>query len=250
MSLVAMQDAIKSREVDKLFYIHRVTATAGPVVYGAAKTSAKKRNVVYSTQCIHNGQASSTQITVEGKIKHMTTATWHVERGFSYSGSVKANARILIVYVNHKQKISLDLEGGYREQVSDTDTFSLHEVVTVPPMKSVKIDWVITETVTKIPWTSTVTATGEIAIKYKEKLEGGFLWYYNLFNLQDSRLTDAGNNMFLYTAKGTFTGVRSSESLETVITEYNNQTCRGRSSALKTYTIPSNPIPHTPATKT
>ncbi|CAN7996217.1 unnamed protein product [Ixodes pacificus] len=226
-----------------------VTATAGPAVYGATKSSAKRPSVVY-TQWVHNGQASSSQTTtVERKTEHKKTATWHVERGFSYSGSVAASASLFIVNIETKHQISLDLKGGYREEVSDTETFSVNQVLTVPPMKSVKIDWIITDAVQEVPWTSTVTLTGDIAIKYKEKLEGGFLWYYNLFNLQDSRLKDAGNNNYLYTAKGTFTAVKAHEA-HLRITEHDYQAYGGRTSAVRTYTIPLSLTPHTPAAKT
>ncbi|KAM7299708.1 uncharacterized protein ISCGN_020274 [Ixodes scapularis] len=146
-----------------------VTAKAGSVVYGATKSSAKRPNVVY-TQWVHNGQASSSQTTtIERKTEHKKTASWHVEAGFSYSGSVKASASIWkIVNIETEHKISLDLKGGYREEVSDTETFSVNQVVTVPPMKSVKIDWIITDAVQEVPWTSTVTVTGDFAVKYTD----------------------------------------------------------------------------------
>ncbi|KAM7299706.1 uncharacterized protein ISCGN_020272 [Ixodes scapularis] len=226
-----------------------VTATAGPVVYGATKSSAKRPNVVY-TQWVHNGQASSSQTTtIERKTEHKKTATWHVETGFSYSGSVTASASFFIVNIETKHQISLDLKGGYREEVSDTETFSVNHVVTVPPMKSVKIDWIITDAEQEVPWTSTVTLTGHIAIKYKEKLEGGFFWYYNLFNLQDSRLRHAGNDTYLYTARGTFTAVKAHEN-HLRVTEHDYQAYGGRSSEVRTYIIPLSLTPHTPAAKT
>uniref|UniRef100_A0A4D5RPL3 Putative salivary secreted peptide n=1 Tax=Ixodes scapularis TaxID=6945 RepID=A0A4D5RPL3_IXOSC len=226
-----------------------VTATAGPVVYGATKSSAKRPNVVY-TQWVHNGQASSSQTTtIERKTEHKKTATWHVEGGFSYSGSVTASASFFIVNIETKHQISLDLKGGYREEVSDTETFSVNHVVTVPPMKSVKIDWIITDAEQEVPWTSTVTLTGHIAIKYKEKLEGGFFWFYNLFNLQDSRLRHAGNDTYLYTARGTFTADKAHEN-HLRVTEHDYQAYGGRSSEVRTYIIPLSLTPHTPAAKT
>uniref|UniRef100_A0A4D5RPB2 Putative salivary secreted peptide n=1 Tax=Ixodes scapularis TaxID=6945 RepID=A0A4D5RPB2_IXOSC len=227
-----------------------VTATAGPVVYGATKSSAKRPNVVY-TQWVHNGQASSSQTTtIERKTDHKKTATWHVETGFSYSGSMKASANIWnIVNIETEHKIGLDLKGGYREEVSDTETFSVNQVVTVPPMKSVKIDWIITDAVQEVPWTSTVAVTGHIAIKYTEKLEGTFVWYYNFPYLGDSRLKYAGDDTYLYTAKGTFTAVKAHEN-HLRITEHDYQAYGGRSSEVRTYTIPLSLTPHTPAAKT
>ncbi|CAN7951665.1 unnamed protein product, partial [Ixodes pacificus] len=221
--------------VNKVFSINRVTATARPVVYGATKSSAKRPNVVY-TQWVHNGQASSSQkITAERKTEHKKTATWHVEAGFSYSGSVKASASIWkIVSIETKHQISLDLKGGYREEVSCTETFSINQVVTVPPMKSVKIDWIITDAMQVVTWTSTVTVTGHFAVKYTD---GSFPWFYNLFFLQDSRLKNIGNDTYLYTAKGTFTAVEAHEA-HLRITDYDYQNDGARSSAVRTYTIP------------
>uniref|UniRef100_A0A4D5RPZ6 Putative salivary secreted peptide n=1 Tax=Ixodes scapularis TaxID=6945 RepID=A0A4D5RPZ6_IXOSC len=223
-----------------------VTAKAGSVVYGATKSSAKRPNVVY-TQWVHNGQASSSQkTTIERKTEHKKTASWHVEAGFSYSGSVKASASIWkIVNIETEHKISLDLKGGYREEVSDTETFSVNQVVTVPPMKSVKIDWIITDAVQELPWTSTVTVTGDFAVKYTD---GSIPWFYKLHFLQDSRLKDIGNDTYLYTAKGTFMGVEAHEA-HLRVTEHDFQPYEGRSSAVRTYTIPLSLAPHTPAAK-
>ncbi|CAN7975289.1 unnamed protein product [Ixodes persulcatus] len=67
-----------------------------------------------------------------------------------------------------EHKLSLDLKGGYRDEVSDTETFSVNQVVTVPPKKSVKIDWINTDAVQVLPWTSTVTVTGHFAVKYTD----------------------------------------------------------------------------------
>uniref|UniRef100_A0A4D5RPD6 Putative salivary secreted peptide n=1 Tax=Ixodes scapularis TaxID=6945 RepID=A0A4D5RPD6_IXOSC len=216
-----------------------VTATAGPVVYGAPKSSAMRPNVVY-TQWVHNGQANSSQTTtIARSTQHKKTATWHVESGFSYSGSVTASASLFIVNIKTTHQISLDLKGGYRKEVSDTDTFSVNHVVTVPPMKSVKIDWIITDSVQEVPWTSTVTLTGYIHTKWKEELK--LLYhdyrYCTLGSLRDSRLKHAGNSTFLYTSKGTFTGVKGHEA-HLRIKEYDYQPYGGRSSPVRAYNIP------------
>ncbi|KAM7293456.1 uncharacterized protein ISCGN_026586 [Ixodes scapularis] len=222
---------------------------AGPVVYGATKSSAKRPTVVYS-QWVHNGQASSYQTTtVERKTEHKKTATWHVEDGFSYAGSVTASANLFIVNIETKHQISLDLKKGSREEVSDTETFSVNQVVTVPPMKSVKIDWIITDAVREVPWTSTVTVTGHFAIKFTEKLRGFFLWFYNLPYLKDPRIKFTGMETLLYTAKGTFTAVQGHEA-HLRVTEHDYQEYGGRSSAVRTYIIPLSLTPHTPAAKT
>ncbi|XP_042142263.1 uncharacterized protein LOC121833204 [Ixodes scapularis] len=227
----------------------KVTATAGPVLYGATKSSAKRPTVVYS-QWVHNGQASSYQTTtVERKTEHKKTATWHVENGFGYSGSVTASAHSFIVNIETKHQISLDLKKGSREEVSDTETFSVNQVVKVPPMKSVKIDWIITDAVQEVPWTSTVTVTGHFAIKFTEKLGGSFVWYYNLPYLKDPRIKFTGMETLLYTAKGTFTAVQGHEA-HLRVTEHDYQAYGGRSSAVRTYIIPLSLTPHTPAAKT
>ncbi|CAN8022642.1 unnamed protein product, partial [Ixodes persulcatus] len=133
-----------------------------------------------------------------------------------------------------EHKISLDLKGGYRDEVSDTETFSVNQVVTVPPKKSVKIDWINTDAVEVLPWTSNVTVTGHFAVKYTD---GSFPWFYKLFFLQDSRLKDIGNDTYLCTAKGTFTAVEAHEA-HLRVTEHDYQAYGARSSAVRTHTIP------------
>uniref|UniRef100_A0A131Y730 Putative salivary secreted peptide n=1 Tax=Ixodes ricinus TaxID=34613 RepID=A0A131Y730_IXORI len=227
-----------------------LTVTAGPVVYGATKSSTRRPNVVYSTW-VHNGQASSSQqITVNRKTKHKKTVTWHVESGFSYSGSLTASVNFFkFVDIETKHQISLDLKGGYRQEESDTETFSVNQVVTVPPMKSVKIEWVITDAVQEVPWTSTVTVTGEIRIKFKERVNNSFFWSHGIGRLHDSRLKYKGDNIFQYTAGGTYTAVKGHDA-QLRVTEHDYQAYGGRSSAVRTYTIPLSLTPNAPAAKT
>uniref|UniRef100_V5ICH0 Putative salivary secreted peptide n=2 Tax=Ixodes ricinus TaxID=34613 RepID=V5ICH0_IXORI len=229
-----------------------VTVTAGPVVYGATKSSAMRPNVVY-IQWVHNGQASSSQtITIQRRTEHKETATWHVEAGFSYSGSVKASAGILtIANAETEHKISLDLKGGYRKEVSKTETFSINDVVTVSPMKSVKIEWIITDAVQEVPWTSTVTITGNFFVRYRSASRSATAYFSPGILKYDNPLQCPAMNRCLYTAKGTFTGIQAHET-HIRVTEYDFQRNRRRSlaSAARTYTIPLSLTPHTPAAKT
>ncbi|KAG0425561.1 hypothetical protein HPB47_027289, partial [Ixodes persulcatus] len=135
-------------EIKKARNVHLpVTAAAGPVVYGPTKSSVMRPNVVYS-HWVDNGQASAHQTyTVARTTEHTKTATWHVEGGFSYSGSLSVSAGLFAVNIETTHTITLDLKGGYSKQVSDKETYSVNHVVTVPPMKSVKIQWIITDAV-------------------------------------------------------------------------------------------------------
>ncbi|CAN7946591.1 unnamed protein product, partial [Ixodes pacificus] len=125
---------------------------------------------------------------------------------FSYSGSVSVSASVFMVDFETKHQISLDLKSGHRQEISDKETFSINQVVTVPPMKTVKLEWIITDTVKTVFWTSTVTLNGYIIVKYnfKHPAKGGMSVPYPLYFLgREYRVRDAGNNTYLYTAKGT-----------------------------------------------
>lgn len=140
----------KNKQVNHLTYTcrYKVTVTAGDVKYGQVTKSEMRPTVVYS-QWMHNGQPSnSQQVTVKRTTERKKTALWKTRAGFSSSFSLSASAQLpLIGGFEARGQVGLDLKLGLGEEISETETFSVDEVVTVPPMKSVKIDWIITDVV-------------------------------------------------------------------------------------------------------
>ncbi|CAN7938880.1 unnamed protein product, partial [Ixodes hexagonus] len=219
---------------------YKVTITAENMKYGEVRRSIERPSVVY-TQWAHNGQPSSPQeVTIKREIRREKTATWHTERGFHSSFSVSVEAGVPgVAKLGSQYQTSLELKTGRVKQHSEAEMFSVNQVVKVPPMKTVKIEWIITDTEQEIPWTAKVNAHGWIAVWFEYKVNGHWLWFYPVNSLEDSRLRDVGDNAAQFTAQGVFTGVNAQEA-HLRVTELDLQEYSRRPSIAKTYTIPLN----------
>ncbi|CAN8002410.1 unnamed protein product, partial [Ixodes hexagonus] len=219
---------------------YKVTITAEKVKYGGVRSSIEQPSVVY-TQSAHNGQPSSPQeLTIKREIRREKTATWHTEWGFHSSFSVSVEAGIPDVAKFGSQfETSLDLKTGRTKQHSEAEIFSVNQVVNVPPMKTVKVEWIITDTQQEIPWTAKVNAHGWIAMWFEYKVNGHWLWFYPVDWLQDPLLTNVGGNTVQFTAQGVFTAVNAQET-HLRVTESDLQEHSDRPSIVNIYTIPLN----------
>ncbi|CAN8026632.1 unnamed protein product, partial [Ixodes persulcatus] len=229
------------REYAHKYERFKVTATAGSVAYGSTTSEEKKPKVAY-TQVVKNGQPSQSQkITVSKTVVHLKTATWTTETAFRSSFSLKASATLKeVVALESKLEIGLDYRSGRGEVHTESETFTLQQQVTVPPNKTVKIEWIITDTVTQVPWTAPVTVEGWIAIWYEYRVNGHHLWFYPVSWLSDPYLKHAGNDRVVFTATGQYTGVNAHESHLHITESDVLQERSGKLSEVRIYDIPLN----------
>uniref|UniRef100_A0A090XE35 Putative tick cytotoxin family protein n=1 Tax=Ixodes ricinus TaxID=34613 RepID=A0A090XE35_IXORI len=130
------------REYAYKYKTYKVTATAGNVDYGTATSKRNEPNVVH-TQVVKNEQSQSQKVTVSRTVVHKKTASWTTETAFRSSFSVKASASIKeIVTLESQLEIGLDYRSGRGEVHTESETFTLQQEVTVPPNKTVRIQWI------------------------------------------------------------------------------------------------------------
>uniref|UniRef100_V5I1M5 Putative salivary secreted peptide n=1 Tax=Ixodes ricinus TaxID=34613 RepID=V5I1M5_IXORI len=217
---------------------YKVTVTAEALKYGEAKISSMTPNVVY-TQWAHNGQPSSAQqVSVKRSTEREKSATWQTQTAFRSSFDLNATAKIPVV-TNFQTQVesALDLKAARGGHHSETEAFTVREVINVPPMKSVKIEWIITDVVQEIPWTAEVIASGWIALWYENKVDNHWMWFYPVSSLRDPLLKNIGNNRVQFTAKGVLTASNAQEG-HLRVTEFDLQQYARKPSPVKTYTIP------------
>uniref|UniRef100_A0A4D5S475 Putative salivary secreted cytotoxin n=1 Tax=Ixodes scapularis TaxID=6945 RepID=A0A4D5S475_IXOSC len=217
---------------------YKVSVTAEAVKYGAAKIASMTPNVAY-TQWAHNGQPSSAQqVSVKRRTQRVKSATWQTQTAFSSSFNLKAAAKISAV-TNFQTQVqaALDLKTARGGPHSETEEFTVHEVVNVPPMKSVKIEWIIPDVVQDIPWTAEVIASGWVALWFENKVDNPWMWFYPVSSLRDPLLRNIGNNSVQFSAKGVLP-VSNAQEGHLRVTEFDLQQYAGKPSPIRTYPIP------------
>uniref|UniRef100_A0A0K8RED0 Putative cytotoxin-like protein n=1 Tax=Ixodes ricinus TaxID=34613 RepID=A0A0K8RED0_IXORI len=227
------------REYAYKYKTYKVTATAGNVDYGTETSKRNEPNVVH-TQVVKNEQSQSQKVTVSRTVVHKKTASWTTETAFRSSFSVKASASIKeIVTLESQLEIGLDYRSGRGEVHTESETFTLQQEVTVPPNKTVRIQWIVTDTVTTVPWTAPVTVEGWIAVWYESRVKGHHLWFYSITWVWDPFLKRLGPNKAQFTATGMYRAVNAHES-HLHVTESDLLQERSGKSDANAYDIPLN----------
>ncbi|CAN7938882.1 unnamed protein product, partial [Ixodes hexagonus] len=215
----------------------KVTVKAEPVKYGKLKNKVMRPVVVFS-QWSHNGQPKqNVKVSVKRETTRQKTATWNTEFGFRSSLSVRARAGIpIFASIESKLEVGLDYKSKNGGKVTETQKLSVNQEVIVPPMKSVKIEWIVTEGVQDVPWTAAIKLGGWVAAQCASRK----LYFYPIHRLSSDPLVKyVGHNTVQYTAKGLFTAVSAHES-HLRVSEFDLQAYDGRATGAKTYTIPLN----------
>uniref|UniRef100_A0A0K8RKC6 Putative cytotoxin-like protein n=1 Tax=Ixodes ricinus TaxID=34613 RepID=A0A0K8RKC6_IXORI len=135
---------------------------------GAAETVSMKPMVAYS-QLFHNGQPDRNETaTINKQIKHHNTYTYTVERGIDTGLTGRFSAGIPEV-AGAETEISTKLStlwGSTTTKTTET-TYSLIQVVNVPPESTVQVQMLITEEVVNIPWDCTMNLKGYFAGQFE-----------------------------------------------------------------------------------
>ncbi|XP_040070073.1 uncharacterized protein LOC115328585 [Ixodes scapularis] len=228
------------REYAYKYKTYKVTATAGNLDYGNATSRLNEPNVVH-TQVVRNEQSQPQKVTVSRTVVHTKTSSWTTETAFHSSFSVKASTSIKeIATLESQLEIGLDYRSGSGEMHTKSETFTLQQEVTVPPAKTVKIEWIVRDTVTNVPWTAAVLVEGWIAVWYEERVRGHHLCFYPVTWVRDPHLKRVGRNKAQFTATGMYTAVSAHESHLHVTESDHLQERSTKSSEVNAYDIPLN----------
>lgn len=194
----------------------KVTVTAGTLKYLEVRSTTAQPNVMH-TQWIHNDSPIPTKTTIRRKKVHTRSNSWHTDWAFHAGVNVTATAKIPFVDIHSQITTSVNLKTGASESVAETEEFSIKKEVTVAPFSSVKVEWIITDFVQEIPWNAEVTARGWFAVWFDKKVNNHWLWFPPICRVTDPLLkSDCNDNpnqggSVKFTAKGTFVGVKNTE---------------------------------------
>uniref|UniRef100_A0A6B0V5P6 Putative cytotoxin-like protein n=1 Tax=Ixodes ricinus TaxID=34613 RepID=A0A6B0V5P6_IXORI len=179
---------------------------------GAAETVSMKPMVAYS-QLFHNGQPDRNETaTINKQIKHHNTYTYTVERGIDTGLTGRFSAGIPQV-AGAETEISTKLStlwGSTTTKTTET-TYSLIQVVNVPPESTVQVQMLITEEVVNIPWDCTMNLKGYFAGQFE--IGSRREWkFFGIGILQHPDLEKKAYDEILFRAHGTFRGITAKSS--------------------------------------
>ncbi|CAN7989746.1 unnamed protein product [Ixodes pacificus] len=191
---------------------HKVLVKAGPIKYGEAKTRATKPRVLH-TEWIHNEQPSeASRVTVQRYMQHETKYTWTTQKGIGFKTELSATVPLPgSVSITGTISVAVSFTKTDSKVKTESEEHFVKHVITVPPRKSVKVEWVINDIVQEIPWTAEIRARGNFAVAYTRPVNGSILWFYHISKIQDPLLKPIGGGQVQFMSSGTFTSVGGSD---------------------------------------
>ncbi|KAM7296014.1 uncharacterized protein ISCGN_021219 [Ixodes scapularis] len=184
-----------------------------PLTYGPAETVSTNPLVAY-TQLFHNGQPDRNETaTINKQFKHHNTYTYAVERGIDtgLTGTWSAGIPDLI---GASSEISVKFStswGSTKTETTET-TYSLNQVVTIPPESTVQVLLVIHEDIVDVPWSATMYLKGYFAGYFEKHGRGKFWEHFPIGKLRHPDVETRANDEILFRAQGTFHGLTSKSS--------------------------------------
>uniref|UniRef100_A0A4D5RLJ5 Putative cytotoxin n=1 Tax=Ixodes scapularis TaxID=6945 RepID=A0A4D5RLJ5_IXOSC len=219
---------------------YKVSSTVGSFQYGSVSKSSFEPRVVH-TQWSHNNMPTEPIIVSVKRTKTRTHQySWQTQNTMSVGHSLSIEGglpKVVSITGSFSKTVSLSKTTGQVKTVSEE--YTAEAKVTIPPMKSAKIEWVITDVTQEIPWTAQIDVEGWFAVWFRERVHDHHLWFYNVKELKDPLLEQTQKGV-RYTARGIFTGVHGIDSRLNV-SQYDIGDYGGRPTDV--YTIPL-PSPH------
>lgn len=191
------------------YHKYKMKAWSDDVQYGQVTKTIEKPGYVYS-QWFHNAQSVPLVTEFHRQVELRSTYTWSVSSSVKMNTEIKATAGIPdYLGVNAFFNSSVDLQDSRSQTRQEKEMYSVKNIVTIPPGKSVKAEFVVTEKDVEVPWEAEVELEGWIAIWFSEKHDGHWLWFHPISFLAGPTfpLTDDGRRLH-HRAKGTFRGMR------------------------------------------
>uniref|UniRef100_V5HB14 Putative cytotoxin n=2 Tax=Ixodes ricinus TaxID=34613 RepID=V5HB14_IXORI len=217
---------------------HKVSTTVGSLQYGSVSKSSVLPKVVH-TEWAHNNQPTKPIVVTVKREKTLTHQySWQTQNTFSVGTSLSIKVGlpdVADITTTFSATVSLTKTDG--QVHTDAEKYAVDLGVTVSPMKSAKIEWVITDVTQEIPWTAQIDIEGWFAVWFQEKVNDHHLWFYDVRMLKDPLLEETKKGM-RYTARGIFTCVHGTDS-QLRVSEYDIEAYGGKPTKIYTIPLPS-----------
>uniref|UniRef100_A0A0K8RK52 Putative cytotoxin-like protein n=1 Tax=Ixodes ricinus TaxID=34613 RepID=A0A0K8RK52_IXORI len=203
-------------EMKKLFATPKfqVKVERGPIKIGEIKTSSSTRTLLYANLYDNEANASQTYTVTHTTIRK-EKSSYTVKLGFSLGTELSGGVTIEeTLGVSGSFSIKTDKETAKTDTQTKLKTFAVATGVTVPPNRTVQVEWYATTAKKDFNWTCNVTISGYFAMGLRTPLENTKVvivpaWYLALANKE---LEVVGPRHARFVASGVFTAITVPES--------------------------------------
>lgn len=156
---------------------------------------------------------NSHDLFVQGLITRNTSLAWKKDKIMNWGFNVSKSMPIpnTPIEVGIGLKVSFAMNTTNTTSTNEVDQVHLEQELSVPPMTAVLVEWSERSVNVEAPWYCNITASGWIAVRYKNKVDGQFLQFYDVTSLAevDDSLSVDGKYLVVQTT-GTFEGLGTS----------------------------------------
>uniref|UniRef100_T1IT03 Cytotoxin n=1 Tax=Strigamia maritima TaxID=126957 RepID=T1IT03_STRMM len=193
---------------------YKIGVWSDDVEYGKIDKTIEKPGHIY-TQWYHNAQSVPITAEFSREVELKSSYSWSKSSNFKMGVQVDVSVAVPQIFlgVNVKINTSLELQNSKSETIEQTETYGVKNVITIPPKKSVKAEFIVTEKDVQIPWSANVEITGYIAMWFEPKYNDHWLWFHPITALANDKFKKSEDGKrLIYHAKGLFRGLRGIDS--------------------------------------
>lgn len=96
---------------------------------------------------MHNDSPERSKSIITRKKTHTRTHSWHTETSFKSGFDLNVATKYFFVDTDREISTNMPLDHWADRSVNETEEFSINQEITVPPMSSLKVEWILTDTV-------------------------------------------------------------------------------------------------------
>ncbi|SDI38744.1 ETX/MTX2 family pore-forming toxin [Chryseobacterium jejuense] len=197
------------------YHQYQVSTTTQSIVYDGDSIPTNGSNVAFETIYNNNTQVSNQQSLIETETSTQSFE-WSITEALAIGVEISATEGVpAVASSTQKVTVNLSLSSTQKSTVTNTQSWSVNTMLTIPPQSSIKADIVIGTQSYNINFTVSVMLNGYVAIWNNDKVNGHWLWFIPITqvfsdcianNIIDTSGYDIIGGGVSTTASGVFTG--------------------------------------------
>ncbi|WP_347218257.1 ETX/MTX2 family pore-forming toxin [Chryseobacterium sp.] len=197
------------------YHQYQVNTTTQSIVYDGNSLPTNGSDVAFETIYNNNTQVANQQSLIETETSTQAFE-WSITEALSIGVEISATEGVpAVASSTQKVTVNLSLSSTQKSTVTNTQSWSVNTMLTIPAQSSVKADIVIGTQSYNINFTVTVMLNGYVAIWNNDKVNGHWLWFIPITqvfsdcianNIIDTSGYDIVGSGVSTTASGVFTG--------------------------------------------
>lgn len=197
------------------YHQYQVSTTTQNIVYDSNSLPTNGSDVAFETIYNNNTQVSNQQSLIETETSTQAFE-WSITEALAIGVEISATEGVpAVASSTQKVTVNLSLSSTQKSTVTNTQSWSVNTMLTIPPQSSIKADIVIGTQSYNINFTVSVMLNGYVAIWNNDKVNGHWLWFIPITqvfsdcianNIIDTSGYDIVGGGVSTTASGVFTG--------------------------------------------